>query len=61
MALCACRSDNPRALARRLSTVQAHKPSSISLEPMISSVYIAHYGVFRAKGWVSVDCGTFTK
>ena len=27
------RRDNPRALARGLSTVQAHKPCSISLVP----------------------------
>ena len=25
---------------------------------MISSVDLAHYGIFRAKDWVSVDCGT---
>ena len=25
---------------------------------MISSVGFAHYGVSRAKDWVSVDCGT---
>ena len=25
---------------------------------MISSVGLAHYGVSRAKDWVSVDCGT---
>ena len=25
---------------------------------MISSVYLAHYGVSRAKDWVSVDSGT---
>ena len=24
---------------------------------MISSVDLAHYGVYRAKDWVSVDCG----
>ena len=24
---------------------------------IISSVDLAHYGVFRAKDWVSVDCG----
>ena len=47
------RKDNPRALARGLSTVQAHKPCSISLVPDL-----AHYGVSRAKDWVSVDCGT---
>ena len=27
---------------------------------MISSVDLAHYGVSRAKDWVSVDCGTIT-
>ena len=25
---------------------------------MISTVDLAHYGVSRAKDWVSVDCGT---
>ena len=25
---------------------------------MMSSVYLAHYGVSRAKDWVSVACGT---
>ena len=25
---------------------------------MISNVDLAHYGVARAKDWVSVDCGT---
>ena len=25
---------------------------------MISSVDLAHYGLSRAKDWVSVDCGT---
>ena len=24
----------------------------------ITSVDLAHYGIFRAKDWVSVDCGT---
>ena len=26
----------------------------------INSVDLAHYGVSRAKDWVSVDCGTIT-
>ena len=26
----------------------------------ITSVDLAHYGVSRAKDWVSVDCGTIT-
>ena len=50
------RRDNPRALARGLSTVQVHKPCSLTTT-MISSVDLAHYGVSRAKDWVSVDCG----
>ena len=28
---------------------------------MISSVDLAHYGVSRAKDWVSVDCGTIIR
>ena len=27
----------------------------------ITSVDLAHYGVSRAKNWVSVDCGTIVK
>ena len=52
MVCAAVRRDNPRALARGLSTVQAHNPCSIP------SVDLAHYGVSQAKNWVSVDCGT---
>ena len=66
------RRANPRALARGLSTVQAHKPSfsegiidRTGAQTMlyltcttITSVDLAHYGVSRAKDWVSVDCGT---
>ena len=51
------RRDNPRALARGLSTGQAHKPCSISLVT-ITSVDLAHYGVPRVRDWVSVDCDT---
>ena len=40
------RRDNPRALSRGLSTV---------IIPSIISVELAHYGVSRAKDWVSVD------
>ena len=39
--------DNPRALARGLSTCT-----------MILSVDLAHYGISRVKDWVSGDCGT---
>ena len=44
--------DNPRALARGLSTVQAHTCTTKS------SVGLAHNGVSLAKDWVSVECGT---
>ena len=40
------RRDNPRALAFYLTCTT------------ITSVDLAHYGVSRAKYWVSVDCGT---
>ena len=53
------RRDNPRALARGLLTVQAGAQTMLYLTcTMISTVDLAHYGVSRAKGWVSVDCGT---
>ena len=53
------RRDNPRALARGLSIVQAHKLCSTYLTcTMISSVDLAHYIVSRAKDKVSVNCGT---
>ena len=80
--------DNPQTLVRGFSTIQAHKPCSVSYRAwfvclygeiipsfsegiidhtgtqtmlyltctMISSVDLAHYGVFCAKDWVSVYC-----
>ena len=41
------RRDNPRALAMLYLICIT-----------ISSVDLAHYGVSRAKDWISVDCGT---
>ena len=52
------RRDNPRALASGLSTVQAHKPMLYLTCTIISKVDLAHYGVSRAKDWVSINCGT---
>ena len=68
------RRDNPRILAMRLSTVQAHKPCSTSLVHYRGNLLVAfgllgilvknkalnikHYGVSRAKDGVSVDCST---
>ena len=42
------RRDNHRALTMVLSTVQAHKPCSVSLTKIVS-VDLAHYGESRAK------------
>ena len=50
------RRDNPRVLARGLSTVQAQKPCLTCT--MIASIDLTHYGVSRVKDRVSVDCGT---
>ena len=52
--------DNRRALARGLSTVQAHKSCSLACNT-ISSVDLAQYGVSLAKDWVSMECGTSFK
>ena len=49
--------DNPRALARGLSAVQAQTMLYLTCTT-ITSVDLAHYGVSHAKDWVSVDCGT---
>ena len=49
--------DNPGALAKGLSTVQVHKPCSLTCT-LISSVNLAHYRVSHAEEWVVVDCGT---
>ena len=51
------RRDNPRALARGLSTVQAQTMLYLTCTT-ITSVDLARYGISRAKDWVSVDCGT---
>ena len=51
------RRDNFRALARGLSTVGAQTMPYLTCTT-ITSVDLAHYGVSRAKDWVSVDCGT---
>ena len=55
------RRDNPRALARESSGIIDRTGTQTMLYltcTMISSVDLAHYGVSRAKDWVSVDCGT---
>ena len=49
----------PELLARGLSTIQAHKPSMLYLTcTTITSVDLEHYGVSRAKDWLSVNSGT---
>ena len=53
------RRENPRALARGLSTIRTGAQTMLYLTcTTITSVHLAHYGVSRAKDWVSVDCGT---
>ena len=58
------RRDNPRALARALSFSEGiidrtdAKTMLYLTCTMIHNVDLAHYGVSRAKDWVSVDCDT---
>ena len=49
------RRDNPRALARGLSTVQAHKTMFYLTCTTITDVDLAHYGV---AGWGCLDIFT---
>ena len=51
------RRDNPRALARDYRPYRRTN-HALSHCTTITSVDLAHYGVSRAKDWVSVDCGT---
>ena len=37
---------------------RSYRRTNYALSPLICSVGLAHYGVSRAKDWVSVDCGT---
>ena len=46
------RRDNPRALALGAQTMLYLACTTIT------SIDLAHYGVSRAKDWVSVKCGT---
>ena len=52
------RRDNPRALARGLSLRTGAQTMLYLTCTTITSVDLAHYGVSRAKDWVSVHCGT---
>ena len=52
------RRDNPRALARGVIDRTAAQTMLYLTCITITSVDLAHYGVSRAKDWVSVDCGT---
>ena len=52
------RRDNPRALAEGIiHRTGAHTMLYLTCTT-ISRVDLAHYGVSRAKDWVSADCGT---
>ena len=52
------RRDNPLAKARGLSLRTGAQTMLYLTCTTITSVDIAHYGVSRAKDWVSLDCGT---
>ena len=51
--------DNSRALAGIIDCTGAQTMLYLTCT-MISSVDLAHYGLFRAKDCISVDCGTMT-
>ena len=56
------RRDNPRALAPSFSSGIIDRTGAQTMLYLtcttINIVDLAHYRVFRAKDWVSVDCGT---
>ena len=56
--MCACTVDNPLAKARGLSLRTGAQTMLYLTGTIITSVDLAHYGVSRAKDWVSLDCGT---
>ena len=64
MVCASVRRDNPRALARSFSEGIIDCTGAQSMLyltcTMISSVDLAHYGLSRAKDWLSVDCGTIS-
>ena len=56
------RRDNPRALAKGLSTVQAHNPCCISLVPSypVDTLHITEYLVLKIGYlWIVVQCGLY--
>ena len=52
------RRDNPLAKARGLSLRTGAQTMLYLTCTTITSVDLAHYGIYRAKNWVSVNCGT---
>ena len=52
------RRDNSRPLSSGIIDRTGAQTTLYLTCTMISSVYRAHYGVSRAKVWVSGDCGT---
>ena len=52
------RRHNPRALARGIIDRTGAQTMLYLTCTTTTSVDLAHYGVSRAKDWVSVDCGT---
>ena len=56
--LCACTVDSPLAFSEGIINNTGAQTMLYLTCTMISSVDLAHYGVSRAKCWVSVDCDT---
>ena len=52
------RRDNLRAFSEGIIDRTGAQTMICLTCTIISSVDLAHYGVSRAKDWVSVDCGT---
>ena len=52
------RRDNPRALSEGIIDRTGTQTMLYLTCTMICNVDLAHYGISRAKDWVSVDCGT---
>ena len=56
--MCACTERYSPSFSERIIERTGTQTMLYIICTMLSSVDLAHYGVSRAKNWVSVDCGT---
>ena len=54
------RRDNPRAFSSGIIDRTGAQTMLYRTCTTITSVDLAHYGVYHAKDWVSMDCGAST-